>query len=267
VNAMNAMNAMNVAWVDGSFERQISPHDEGFLSGLAVFETIGVFDGALPLWSAHLARLERDALALEIPFSPRDDLRSSAEELLTRAPVDDIVRITLAAGVDGRPTWCMTTRRRSGRDSPVRLHLTDPVVPGALAAIKTTSRAAHVLASRAARLAGADDALLVDPDGRVLETTTANVFLRCGDELRTPRLDGSILPGVAREVLLEKLAARGMHVRETDCAVQDIENGDGFFVTNAVYGPRPASLLDVDVVPLEASVREAWQNATVRSDD
>ena len=67
---------MKAAWVDGSFEGQISPHDEGFLSGRGVFETIGVFDGVLPLWPAHLRRLERGANAFEIPFEPRSDLHS-----------------------------------------------------------------------------------------------------------------------------------------------------------------------------------------------
>lgn len=258
---------MKASWVDGSFEQQISPHDAGFLLGLGVFETIGVFDGALPLWSAHLARLKRDAHALDIPFEPDGGLRGAAAELLAREPDDDIVRITLTAGVGGRPTWCMTTRRRADSVDLVRLHVVPCDTPISTAAVKTTSRAAYSLAMRAAMAAGAADALLVAEDGRVRETTTANVFFWRGEALYTPGLDGSVLPGVGRAALIAALTSCGVSVHESNCALEDVENADGLFVTNAVYGPRPAALPNGDPAPLRKSVDAAWQIATARSAD
>ena len=68
---------MKSAWINGSFEATVSPHDEGFLLGHGVFETIGVFDGNLPLWQAHLRRLGQGAAALGIPFDPPNDLVTS----------------------------------------------------------------------------------------------------------------------------------------------------------------------------------------------
>ena len=258
---------MKAAWVDGSFDGSISPHDEGFLLGNGVFETMGVFDGSLSLWSAHLRRLERGADALGIPFQPRRDLPDIALELLAREPGDDVLRLTLSAGVQGDPTWCMTTRRRVASDGPVRLHVASPMAPRRNAAIKTTSRALYAILLREARASGADDALLLGADGGVLETTTANVFFWVGDELRTPRLDGCVLPGVAREAMIGSLAAVSARVEESDWTITDIENGDGFFVTNAVYGPRPATLPNVDAVMLRPVVREAWRLATSRPHD
>lgn len=253
---------MKTVWVDGSFEPQTSMNDAGFLLGHGVFETIGIFDGAFPLWPAHLRRLEHGADTLEIPFEPRSDLQDIAGELLDREHGDDIVRITLTVGIEGKPTWCLTTRRRSASEDPIRLHALASTAPRRRFDIKTTSRAFFSMMMNAAQEAGADDALLLDADGSVLETTTANVFFWSGDKLRTPRLDGRVLPGVGREALIASIATRGVSVEESDWTMADLENSDGILVTNAVYGPRPASLPDVDAVPLRRDVLEAWRIAT-----
>ena len=72
------------------------------------------------------------------------------------------------------------------------------------AAHKTVARRALSRASQMAGAAGCDDALLVDQDGYVLETSVANVFVRINDRLVTPPLDGRILPGIWRQVLIEE---------------------------------------------------------------
>ena len=50
-------------------------------------------------------------------------------------------------------------------------------------------------------------ALLVAPGGELLETTRANVFVVRDGVLRTPPLDGRILPGITRAVVLERRAS------------------------------------------------------------
>ena len=65
----------------------------------------------------------------------------------------------------------------------------------AAAAFKSNSFVPSLVAKRAAEAAGADDAIFVDDDGRILEATTANCFVHRGGVLTTPPLDGSILPG------------------------------------------------------------------------
>ena len=60
--------------------------------------------------------------------------------------------------------------------------------PGLLAGAKSTSYAANMGAQAEAQRRGADDALLADPSGTVLEAPTANVWWREGDRLLTPTL-------------------------------------------------------------------------------
>lgn len=273
---------MKTAWINGRFGERISPHDPGFLNGLGVFETIGVFGGQMPLWDAHLQRLRSGAESLGIEFEPPADLHPSAMALLAREPGDDVLRITLtpgpgaaaegAAGEGEGPTWCMTTRHRRIIDRPLRLHpasfmrhRTDPV-----AVIKCTSYAFHFMAAREAEAAGADDAILLGEDERILETTTGNIFFIRRGVLHTPKIDGGFLPGIGREALLSGLQEQGVGVEKGNYSLQDLRLSAGIFVTNAVHGPRPATLHEQLAVPLDSTVVAAWQAViaprTVRRD-
>ncbi len=64
--------------------------------------------------------------------------------------------------------------------------------------------------------------LLVSRSGALLETTRANVFLLRDGELATPPLDGSILPGVMRSVLLEQARRLGIPAREMPLTLDDL---------------------------------------------
>ena len=247
------------AWVDGSVVRgaAIDPHDAGFLHGHGVFETLGAHRGDLPLWDQHLRRLARGAARLGIPCTPGPGLRAAARALLA-ANGHDVLRLTLTAGV-AAPTWCMTTRARDTKPV-VSLHVaSEPRGVDPLALFKHTSRAAYVAALAEARAAGADDALLLDGAGRVLETTTGNLLLLADGGWRTPQWRGSFLPGIARGLLLDALAATGRGAREVDVTLADLDAADEVYVTNAVYGPRPARRLGVAGSAADDALVQLWR--------
>ena len=68
--------------------------------------------------------------------------------------------------------------------------------------------------------------LLVSRSGALLETTRANVFVLRRGELATPPLDGSILPGVMREVVLERARGLAIAARETPLTLEDLRAAD-----------------------------------------
>src|SRR5690606_10621890 len=110
------------------------------------------------------------------------------------------------------------------------------------AAHKSSSRLFYVLAQRLARAAGADEALLCAIDGAVLETEVGNLFGQLDGRWVTPPADGRLLPGVARQVLLEGLAAAGSPAEERELGLDELARAERLVVTNAVHGPRPAVL-------------------------
>ncbi len=257
-----------LAWVNGRFvaaDAAIAAGDAGYQLGVGVFETMGARQGRLPLWERHLRRLAEGAQRLRIPCAAPAELRAAAHELLARTQHrDGVLRLTVSGGVPGaaeKPepgaTWCMIARPRR-RPGPVRLievpfaTRSDDVTAG----IKCTSRAAYHVALQRAKEAGADDALLIDASGAVLETTTANVVALVGGALVTPPLSLGILPGIARALLLEAGVAR-----EGAVTLDDLRAAEGVWVTNAVEGPRPALLAGGPGAVESAVLAQVWARA------
>ena len=60
---------------------------------------------------------------------------------------------------------------------------------------------------------GADDALLCDKDGYIVEATVANIFVCKGSVVMTPPNDGSILPGITRANLGKILQSPDMNLK------------------------------------------------------
>jgi branched-subunit amino acid aminotransferase/4-amino-4-deoxychorismate lyase len=227
-----------VAWCDGAWVVAVPRAERG------AFETMGARAGELPLWPRHLARLARAAERLGVAFVPPPDLELTARELLARTGQrDGILRLELAV-VDGAARWSMTARARPSAGGPVRLAPVE-MPPGAAdrdAGFKSTARGRYEEALAQARAAGADEALLVDAAGWVLEAANANVLALVRGAPCTPPLDGRIVPGIARALLLEGLAARGTPMRERALHRDELREAAGVWITNAVHGARVAIL-------------------------
>src|SRR5207249_1182015 len=153
-------------------------------------------------------------------------LRAALDQVLAAQGLRDaVVRITVTRGIPGgRPTrtgaWLdaeplagrLWRGTRAGAATVVVSRR--PFAPGSLGAHKTTSRLPYHLAREEARVAGADEALLVSEAGEVLEGAVSNVFAVIGGEVITPPLSTGILPGITREIVLRRCAALGLPARE-----------------------------------------------------
>lgn len=104
--------------------------------------------------------------------------------------------------------------------------------------VKTTNALQYVLAAQEAKSAGWDDAFLYHSAGGLLESSSSNVFLLKEGELLTPRLEDGCLPGIMRQVLLEKLPTLGYKVREQLLAHHDLQTAEEVYLTNAISGLR-----------------------------
>jgi branched-subunit amino acid aminotransferase/4-amino-4-deoxychorismate lyase len=212
--------------------------DEGFLRGRAVFETLRVYDGRPFELHAHFDRLAESARKLRLPPPPFEPLQSLAHEALVAAGEPNAVLRFLwtpntgLALVSPLPPDLEALRARGLRlqvcDWPVR----------ALAGAKSVSYAENMAAQAAAEDAGLDDALLVGPDGTVLEAPTANVWFREGGTLHTPALDLPILAGVTRAVAL-RLA--DLPVEEGAYPLERLLAADEVFLTSSVREVMPVA--------------------------
>lgn len=176
--------------------------DEGFFRGDGIFEALRVYGGRQFGLEEHMARLERSAAGVRL------EVDSGAIER-------DIMRLVEAIGAADYGLRVICTRGGHTVIKSEPLHeypdsIALAIVPYrttiVLDGLKTLSYAGNVTANRIAEDAGADEALLVTPDGDVLEGPTASIFFSTdGERLVTPALEAGILASVTRMVLLEQL--------------------------------------------------------------
>jgi len=194
--------------------------DDGLLRGDGAFEFLRCYAGRPFALGEHLDRLERTCGTIMLDC-PRQTLEEEIAELLAYAgPVACDLRIVLTRG--GRRILILepSPPAKEGRfafveDTP-RL-----VLHGA----KTLSYAGNMLARREAEQRGFDEALLVRPDGLVMEVQQASFFwVTPGGELCTPPLGDGILDSITRRVVLRRL-----EVTERSCTRQDaLEAAEAF---------------------------------------
>jgi len=243
-----------VIWLDGAL-CAAAPSDAG--DGAALFETIGAFGGELRLWERHVARLQAGLLRLGVDATLPAGLRDAALALLQRNG-DDVLR--LERRLDPRDgVFRMVTRRR---DAPGEVALLPAIVrrpAGRPADLKLRPRAFHDALRAEARAGGADDGIALGEDGALLETSTCNLWLCLDAVWTTPPLDGRILPGIARALLLERARSVGVPVAERRCDLADLHRADQICVSNSVHGPQPARLLGAPVAEPDSSLRRLWR--------
>ncbi len=240
-----------LASVDGTItatgEATIGLKDDGFYRGDGAFEVIRLYDGRPFALAEHVDRLGRSAAAIALELD-RPALEAEIAALLAAAgPVDGQLRLIVTRG-----------GRRIAATEPVPAHADSvrvATVPysttGILDRVKSLSYAANMHATRLAKRGGADEAVLIEADGTVLEPPTSTVFWVSADgALRTPSLELPILDSITRDRLVAALeveqdswkvgdlrAASEAFLASTTREVQAVSAVDGIELP-AVPGPR-----------------------------
>ena len=238
---------MEYAWLNGEIvpagEARVPITDRGFLQGDGCFETVRIHHGAPFRWDGHLHRLEESLRLMGLPPPlPSADLRAGARALVQASPLaEGLLRITVTAHDPERTsggTTAMTIRALPEVPATVALHVSETGfrLPGPLSRCKTTSRALESAALREARRAGAFDAILLNPSGRLVETTARNLFLVREGGVETPSLSEGALPGITREAVLALASDLGIPVEETLIPWEALARAEEVFLTGSGVG-------------------------------
>lgn len=230
----------------------VSVLDRGFLYGDGLFETMRVFKGKPFRWRKHLERLQSGAefLKIKLPFTP-EALRGFVDELIAKNNLPDaLLRVTLSRGVGVRgyspkgaenPTMVMSLHPapdNGGKSPRWKLITSSHCLPAnePLAHFKTCNKLAQILARAEADDAGAEEALLLNTDGFVVEGASSNLFWIEDGAIFTPPLASGVLPGVTRAVVLEICERLGLKTREANIGVDGLKSADGIFVSLSSFG-------------------------------
>ncbi len=191
--------------LSASSEARIPATDEGFLRGDGAFEVLRSYGGHPFGLEEHLQRLLRSAAGIRLPEVDVMAIEREVAQLVEARGTDDFsIRIVLTRG--GRR---LVMSEPLGDYKPVvRLAIVEYRPTLVLDGFKTLSYAANMLTNRLAQERGSDEALLVTPEGEVLESPTASIFWSPdGETLVTPPLEG-ILASITRAVIVEGMTVQ-----------------------------------------------------------
>ena len=246
-----------IVFLNGQFvgedQALVSVFDRGFLYGDGLAEVLRILNGNPFRWDQHLDRLQRgaDFLWIRVPFQ-REALRAIAKTLVAENQMPDcLLRISLSRGKGVRgyspkganePTLVMSLHPAPRRDplnppcwrlttSSIRLPANNP-----LARYKTSNKLPQILARAEADAAGADEALLLNTDGHVVEGSSSNLFWVDNGGVRTAPLASGILEGVTRSVVFELCQGFGLEVQETVVAAAELGKAQGIFLSVTSVG-------------------------------
>jgi aminodeoxychorismate lyase len=251
-------------------------NDRGFLLGDGLFETMRVVDGKPFRFAQHLERMTRgaDFLKIKPPFTPKELEKFSAQLIEQNKMPDAILRVTLTRGPGERgygfngeckPTVVMTLHTAPSLEGSIEWNLITSSfrIPAAdpISSFKTTSKILHVMARAEAAEKGADEALLVNTNGEVAETTSGNLFWIYQDKICTVPTGRGVLPGITRAIVLEICQTMGLQTNKRVIKPEALRNSEGIFVTQSALGIIPVSSFDGETVtpsPLVDQIARAY---------
>jgi len=230
---------MNLASLDGvigpSHEALIPVTDDALVRGDGVFEVSRLYAGVPFAHDEHVVRLRLSADNLRLP-ADYEALASETEALLRAAgPVDGQLRVILTRGgrrivtVEPLPAQPQTARVASVTYQPTIL----------LDGVKSLSYAVNMLAGRLAKERGFDEALLVTPEGKVLEGATWTFFWVQDGRLLTPPLESHILDSITRRLIIHNSGAI-----ERSCTLAELTGAEEAFIASSAREVQPISVID-----------------------
>jgi branched-chain amino acid aminotransferase len=267
---MNAVVYVNGRITDAA-TASIPVFDHGFLYGEGVYETLRTYALEPFLFDRHLRRLRRSAemMALPVPFSD-DELLARVRDTMTSEIAPDggnekYIRILLTRGVgdlsyklDACPAPSLViivkpleapperTFREGLKVALVSVRRNHPQALNPL--IKSNNLLNLALAMQEAYRRGAEEALMQNQAGELVECSQSNFFLVRNGEVLTPPLSAGLLPGITRQFVLELAADTGVRASETRLTPADLATAQEAFLTGTTREVTP--IVGVDDRPI-----------------
>ena len=254
-------------WLDGRIvdesEARISVLDHGYLYGDGVFESFRAAAGRIFALDEHLVRLDVSARAIGLVLpGGRAALREIVLATARAWAKDDVyLRLIVSRGEGAlgiSPSSCKQPRvvciagdiRLHGAEkiaagldlvtSSVRRPAADALDPR----VKSLNYLNNVLSISEARRHGADDALVLNGQGAVVEASAANVFLIRAERCLTPPASDGALDGIVRAAVLELAPSLGLLPEERRLGRIDVLGADEVFLTGTGAGIVAVRSLD-----------------------
>lgn len=242
-------------------EARVSVLDHGLLYGDGVFEGIRSYGGRCFYLDAHLDRLQRSAAALALePNTSRAQWIEICDEAARRLG-DGYLRLLITRGTGDLgidPSSCERARTiliagaiqvtaRAATERGLHLVVASRQRPGPEVLdgrVKSLNYLPSVLARIEARRAGADEALLLNAQGRIAEATAENLFCVIDGTLVSPPASEGGLEGITRAVVLALARRAGIAVDERPITLEALHAASEVLLTGTGAELLPVARVD-----------------------
>lgn len=253
-------------------EAKVSVFDSGFVLGDGVWEGIRVHRGSPVFLKPHLDRLYEAAKAvmIDIDRTPEELTRAIEETIQSNQLVIDAhLRVMVTRGVRKQPY--QDPRLAIGKATLVIVPAQSPHDPEKTMRglnlftvhvrrgspdvqdqkINSHSKFNCVSACIQANQAGADEALMLDPEGFVATCNSTHFFIVRRGEVWTSTGD-YCLGGITRGHVIELCHASGIPIFQKRFSLTDVYGADEAFVTGTLGGLTPVRCIDGRMMNAEA---------------
>lgn len=262
---------MTSCWLNGQLvareQATVSVFDHGLLYGDGVFEGIRFYHRQAFRLARHLQRLydSAQAIGLTIPYTQKE-MREAIEQTIqeyvrSTTQCDGYLRVVVTRGIGPLgldPSKCVKATTfiiadqlgfvdDKARQQGVRLIIAATrrlPADGLDPRIKSLNYLNHTLARMEASDAQADEAILLNQQGKVTEGSTDNIFIVKNTILYTPPVSDGALDGITRAVVLELATMLGIEHRERSMAAYDLYTADECFLTGTGVELIPVREID-----------------------
>lgn len=269
-------NADIKIYIDGDFfqrnKAKVSVLDSGFLLGDGVWEGIRLHNSKLLHLEKHLNRLFAGAKTLDINIQlSKDEIKNAVIKTLKENNMnsDVHIRLIVSRGLKktpyqhpkatiGKPTIVIIPEYKvadkSVTDDGIKLALVDTIRDFRVQNPNINSLSKHncISACIEAERKGADEGLMLDPNGFVSTCNSTNFFIIRSNEVWTSS-GKYCLHGITRSTVIDLCKKNDIIVFEKNFTIEDVHSADEVFVTGTFAGIIP--VVSIDNIQISNGIR------------
>jgi D-alanine transaminase len=269
----------SIVYLNGQYlpieEAKISVLDRGFTFGDGIYEVIPVYNGHIFRLKEHIERLNNslDEVFIDKPHEMdqwEKILRELIEKNSEKYPSEDqslYIQVTrgiserdLAIDIATEQTVFAMIRPLLKKDRSAGISaVIEEDIRWKYCHIKAITLLPSVVLRHKAKQSGATEALLIR-EGYVTEGAASNVFIVKNGIVKTPIKDGSLLPGITRDLVVELLSESGIPCEEVVIKETELIQADEIWITSSTWEIVP--VIELDGKPVGTGrPGEVWQQA------
>ena len=252
---MNYFNYNGKLFINGT--PVIGADNRGLRYGDGLFETMKMLNSELIFEDEHFARLWRGLNVLQFDISKHFKVEKLSGEIKLLAKKNGHekaarIRLSIIRGDGGLydaknhspgyiiQTWPLAAGSGEWNSNGLVVGIYKEAKKSCdiLSNLKHNNYLPYVLAALQAKKEKWNDAILLNTNGRICDTTIANIFIVKNNAVFTPSLSEGCVAGIMRKMIIMNLLKSNWQVVEKEMSVDELLNADEVFVTNSMYNIR-----------------------------